>query len=249
MTRQRWASRWVWRWAIGIVTLLVPSSALAQTVTPVDGLVRITAVQVPLNTVLEELGRVTPLVLKIDPAVGERIVDVQLDPMPPTAALRAILQTLDINYALSGGTLGAPIRLLASVSSGPASASDRGGAPAGPNAPALPAETDASTSPVAEPDLSLAESRRDDEPESAIAETPEGTDAGVHTAISLDYLNRLLSGTPRAPRTGVIELPITGPDGKPLRYESEVPPTDSIPLPFIGPDGLPVSVPRPSPTR
>jgi hypothetical protein len=222
----------------GLLVFLPAARTSAQTVVAEEGgLVRIAAHQVPLTVVLNELGQVTPLVLKVDPRVGERPVDATLESVSPLEALVTVLRSLNVDYAVSGGTPGVPIRVVV----GNANAADEVAV----TRSQLPAAKPGSLQTA--PDESLSpEPASDGDYQTAVNADLSPSPEYPKELATPEFLLQLLSGPPRAPNRGLITLPIPGPDGKPLGFWNDAPPGDSIPLPFPGPDGSQMTIPRPS---
>jgi len=226
---------------VGLLTFLPAARASAQTVLAEEGgLVRLAAHQVPLTIVLKELGQVTPLVLKVDPRVGERAVDATLESVSPLEAIVTVLRSLDVDYAVSGGTPGVPIRIVVgNANAAEEVAITRSQLRAAKSQPALEVAPDEPLSP---------EPASDGDYQTAVTADVSPSPEYPKELATPEFLLQLLSGPPRAPNRGFVTLPVPGPDGKPLGFWNDAPPGDSIPLPFPAPDGSQMTIPRPGTT-
>jgi hypothetical protein len=103
-----------------IAAMLIAASLSAdQAITVHDGTVSVEFESVPLSDALRAVGEVAPYQkLVIDSSASGRQVSVKIERAAVPDALKRILESAGVNYVLSGGAPGKPIRLIVGDSAG-----------------------------------------------------------------------------------------------------------------------------------
>ena len=211
------------------VTLPGPAGAQSVELTR-DGSVSIVAEGSSLGSLLARLGekgRFHKLV--VDPKVEARPVTITLDGATMRQAVVQILNAADVNYALTADDDGQAMRLIAGEVAFIAEQQRM-----------LAQEEEKVSAPRLEPVLTANAAARDETETSKEAETVNmASDGGTAPpldaaaeAFRLQQLQEALT-TPavRPPVGSVVELPFTGPDGRPLTTIMQAKPA-VVPLPF-----------------
>ena len=245
---------------------LVRSEAAGQQIVSADGgRVSVAAQEIPLQKLLDRFAELGNLSLWVQPGVGERVVTIDVDPLPIADALRRVLISADVDFVMSGGGANEPIRLVIGDSNAPEAAM-----------------TGTAESPIVEPlgqpETTFVTEEPEEEREEDRATPAQPTAMGTQGGAAMsgtspaERLVQLLAPTGQAkPAPGTpIALPFLGPDGKPYTVQYNPPPPGfarlpfpdangepllqvivqtsppgQIALPFLGPDGQPYTVPAP----
>jgi hypothetical protein len=225
-----------------VAALFLPQSdTAAQTLRPAEeGFVSVTAEGVPLEDLLRQFSAIAALRLWLQPGLGDRLVSVSSEPVAIVEALRRVLRAADVDFVLSGGVDGRPIRLVVGESNAPevtALQSD-------PVSYANEEPMAASTEDGVEPEV---ESASDAPPLQAGGPLGPEIPSGISPA---DRLVQLLAptGRPKAGPGEWLTLPFLRPDGQPYTVQNIPPPAGVARLPFPDANGQPLEIFVPPPT-
>jgi len=220
---------------------LLRGGVTAQQIIVADGgRVSVAADGVPLEALLRRFQGLVDLRVSLQPGVGERPVTVHLELSPIVYALHQVLQAAGVDFVLTDGAPGQPMRL--AVGEWPGSNVPGADPPTVSHSPVEP--------PAAEP---VPEAEEPEHPESDAspgvdASPPPGPviPAGVSPG---QRLVQLLAPAPKARRGPLIALPFPGPDGQPHTVPYDPPPPGIARVPFPDANGNPLefAVPLPRP--
>jgi hypothetical protein len=237
------------RFVVGLTALMSLAAATAgwsqsrAVVGEADGRVSVHAVQAPLGQLLRALAGLTPMDLRVDPAVAGRPVTLQLDHVFVERAIRQVLVESDVDHVVAGlerqdGSV--PIRVVA-----------------GDPRRAVPVPAMAEGNPSMARDETVAEAvaarpgSEEDEGQEAEPGVPIADQSGDVGAGNTpgnmtpeQWLQALApAGVVRQQRSGPIMLPFVGDDGQALVVNVPPGPKTEAVLPFSDENGQAVVVP------
>ena len=220
------------------LTRTVRPSATPVRVNP-DGTVSITAEQVALATLLDELQPVCAMAVRLDGTAGARSVSIDVADLDPIAAVGAVLKASGLDFAMRVrcGTAAHPTLILVRESrGGPPDSTPLALTPDGPRVTAeeLP-RLEARPAPDVERDSSDTPAR------AIVVGGTEGTRELAPGEVTGKQLVELLTRPP-GPRPAVIELPFTDENGHPYLQVRPPGPGTTVTLPFPDANGNPIEV-------
>jgi hypothetical protein len=231
-----------------VVSVVTAASVWAQSgVVVPDGPERVSihAQEVPLGQLLRELAGLTPMVLRIDPAVEHVPVSVDLDRVYIEHAIAAVIRESDVDSVVVGlqrMDASTPVRVLAGKAqaavevAGIASIADD-------NVPPKEFDVDVGAPPPLPGDEELARGKDREMSEAAFAES--GADADTPgNMTSTEWMGALFPpGRVGVPRGGTMMLPFVDDSGQPIVQPVAAGPRSAAMLPFVDEAGRPVVVP------